>query len=132
MESGLTRIGMGPRDGEVSILFCASISTSTTSYEEVSGSLDDYDILPLLPFATPVTFAKNLLSYNALSIVSRVVTATDGQTHPSVRPSVTSDKARVRHIRVNGMLTSKRVKPELLCPRWLPHRCHVGSLAITL
>jgi hypothetical protein len=62
------------------------------------------------------------------SPLCRVVTATDGQT----RPSVTSDKARVRHIRVNGMLTSKRVKPELLCPRWLPHRCHVGSLAITL
>jgi hypothetical protein len=58
----------------------------------------------------------------------KVVTATDGQT----RPSVTSDKARVRHIRVNGMLTSDRVKPELLCTRWLPHRCHVGSLAITL
>jgi hypothetical protein len=47
---------------------------------------------------------------------SRVVTATNGQT----RPSVTSDKTRVRHIRVNGMLTSDRVKPELLCPRWLP------------
>jgi hypothetical protein len=56
----------------------------------------------------------------------------DGRTDTSVRPSVTSDKARVRHVRVNGMLTSKRVKPELLCPRWLPHRCHVGSLAITL
>jgi hypothetical protein len=56
----------------------------------------------------------------------------DGRTDTSVRPSVTSDKARVRHIRVNGMLTSKRVKPELLCPRWLPHHCHVGSLAITL
>jgi hypothetical protein len=59
---------------------------------------------------------------------ARVVTATDGQT----RPSVTSDKARVRHIRVNGMLTSDRVKLELLCPRWLPHHCHVGYLAITL
>jgi hypothetical protein len=66
-------------------------------------------------------------SYN-MDMTGRVVMATDGQT----RPSVTSDKARVRHIRVNGMLTSKRVKPELLCPRWLPHRCHVGSLAITL
>jgi hypothetical protein len=56
----------------------------------------------------------------------------NGRTDTSVRPSVTSDKAHVRYIRVNGMLTSKRVKPELLCPWWLPHRCHVGSLAITL
>jgi hypothetical protein len=56
----------------------------------------------------------------------------DGRTGTSVRLSVTSDKARVRHIRVNGMLTSDRVKPELLCLRWLPHRCHIGSLAITL
>jgi hypothetical protein len=56
----------------------------------------------------------------------------DGRTDTSVRLSVTSDKARVHHIRVNGMLNSKRVKPELLCPRWLPHHCHVGSLAITL
>jgi hypothetical protein len=54
------------------------------------------------------------------------------RTDRHVRPSVTSDKACVRHIRVNGMLTSNRVKPELLCPRWLSHRCHVGSLAITL
>jgi hypothetical protein len=61
-------------------------------------------------------------------MLDRVVTVTNGQT----RPSVTSNKARVRHIRINGMLTSNRVKPELLCPWWLPHRCHVGSLAITL
>jgi hypothetical protein len=31
-----------------------------------------------------------------------------------------SDKALVRQIRINAMLTSDRVKPELLCPRWLP------------
>jgi hypothetical protein len=43
-----------------------------------------------------------------------------------VCPSVTSDKALVHQIRVNAMLTSDRVKPELLCPRWLLHGCHVG------
>jgi hypothetical protein len=46
----------------------------------------------------------------------KVVTATDGQTHLSI----TSDKVLVRQIRVNVMLTSDKVKPELLCPRWLP------------
>jgi hypothetical protein len=50
-------------------------------------------------------------------ILLRVVTTMDGPT----RPSVTSDKALVRQIRVNAMLTSDRVKPELLCPQWLPH-----------
>jgi hypothetical protein len=50
------------------------------------------------------------------SLRSRVVTATDGQT----RPSVTSDKVLVHQIRINAMLTSDKVKPELLCPRWLP------------
>jgi hypothetical protein len=28
------------------------------------------------------------------------------------------------------MLTSDKVKPELLCPRWLPRRCHVGWLNV--
>jgi hypothetical protein len=60
------------------------------------------------------------------SHIDRVVTATEGQT----RPSVTSDKVLVRQIRVNAMLTSNKVKPELLCPRWLPHRCHVGWLDV--
>jgi hypothetical protein len=46
----------------------------------------------------------------------RVVMATNGQT----RPSVPSDKVQVRQIRVNAILTSDKVKPELLCPRWLP------------
>jgi hypothetical protein len=54
------------------------------------------------------------------------------RTDRHVRPSVTSDKALVRQIRVNTMLTSDRIKSKLFCPRWLPHRCHVGSLAITL
>jgi hypothetical protein len=57
---------------------------------------------------------------------------TDRHIRPSVRPSVTSDKARVHEIRVNGMLTSDRVKLGLLCPQQLPHCCHVGSLAIML
>jgi hypothetical protein len=34
--------------------------------------------------------------------------------------SVTSDKVLIRQIRVNAMLISDKVKPELLCPRWLP------------
>jgi hypothetical protein len=51
----------------------------------------------------------------------------DEQTDTSILPSVTSDKARVRQIRINGMLTFDRIKPELLCPWWLPHRCHIGS-----
>jgi hypothetical protein len=49
----------------------------------------------------------------------------------SVCPSVTSDKALIRQIRINAMLTSNRVKLELLCPRWLPHRCHVGWLDVS-
>jgi hypothetical protein len=44
----------------------------------------------------------------------------DGRTDTSVRPSVTFDKVLVGQIRVNAMLTSDKVKPELLCPRWLP------------
>jgi hypothetical protein len=43
------------------------------------------------------------------------------RTDKHVRPSVTSDKALVRQIRINVMLTSNRVKPKLLCPWWLPH-----------
>jgi hypothetical protein len=42
-----------------------------------------------------------------------------------VRPSITSDKVHVRPIRVNVLLTLDRVNLDLLCPRWLPHRCHV-------
>jgi NAD(P)-dependent dehydrogenase (short-subunit alcohol dehydrogenase family) len=42
------------------------------------------------------------------------------------RPSVTSDKVRVRPIRVNVLLTLDRVNLDLPCPQWLPHRCHVG------
>jgi hypothetical protein len=42
------------------------------------------------------------------------------------RPSVTSDKVHVRPIRVNVLLTLDRVNLDLSCPRWLPHRCHVG------
>jgi hypothetical protein len=49
------------------------------------------------------------------------------------RPSVTSDKVLVRQIRVNAILTSDKVKPELLCPRWLPRCCHGGChVAATL
>jgi hypothetical protein len=44
----------------------------------------------------------------------------------SVRPSVTSDKVRVHPIRVNVLLTLDRINLDLLCPRWLPHRCHIG------
>jgi hypothetical protein len=44
---------------------------------------------------------------------------------PSVRPSVTSDKVRVRPIRVNVLLTLDRVNLDLPCPQWLPHRCHI-------
>jgi hypothetical protein len=62
-----------------------------------------------------------------LVALRRVVTATDRQT----RPSVTSDKVLVRQIRVNAMLTSDKVKPELLCPRWLPRRYHVGWLDVS-
>jgi hypothetical protein len=50
----------------------------------------------------------------------RVVMATDRRTCPSVRSSITSDKVLVRQIRVNAMLTSDRIKPKLLYPRWLP------------
>jgi hypothetical protein len=57
-----------------------------------------------------------------VGIIRRVVCASVG---PS-RPSVTSDKVRVRPIRVNVLLTLDRVNLDLLCPRWLPHRCHVG------
>jgi hypothetical protein len=45
----------------------------------------------------------------------------------SVRPSVTSDKVHVRPIRVNILLTLNRVNLDLLCPRWLPHRCHITA-----
>jgi hypothetical protein len=44
-----------------------------------------------------------------------------------VRPSVTSDKVRVRPIRVNVLLTLDRVNLDLLCPRWLPHCCHIAA-----
>jgi hypothetical protein len=50
--------------------------------------------------------------------------------HPSVRlicPSVTSDKVHVRPIRVNVLLTLNRVNLDLLCLRWLPHRCHIAA-----
>jgi hypothetical protein len=40
--------------------------------------------------------------------------------------TVTSNKVRVRPIRVNVLLTLDRVNLDLLYPRWLPHRCHVG------
>jgi hypothetical protein len=55
----------------------------------------------------------------------------DGRTDTSVCPSVTSDKVLVRQIRVNAMLTYDKVKPELLCPRWLPRCCHVGWLDVS-
>jgi hypothetical protein len=81
--------------------------------------------------ATGLTVAEQLFNPATSGLVYfvgtvRVVTATDGQT----RPSVTSDKVLVRQIRVNAMLTSDKVKPELLCPRWLPCRCHVGWLDV--
>jgi hypothetical protein len=53
------------------------------------------------------------------------------QTDRHVRPSVTSNKVLVCQIRVNAMLTSDKVKLELLCPRWLPRRCHVGWLDVS-
>jgi hypothetical protein len=37
----------------------------------------------------------------------------------------------VTAIRVNAMLTSDKVKPELLCPRWLPRHCYVGWLDVS-
>jgi hypothetical protein len=55
----------------------------------------------------------------------------DERTDTSVCPSVTSDKVLVRQIRINAMLTSDKVKPELLCPRWLPRCCHVGWLDVS-
>jgi hypothetical protein len=55
----------------------------------------------------------------------RVVCACVRPSRPS-RPSVTSDKICVRPIRVNVLLTLDRVNLDLLYPRWLPHRCHVG------
>jgi hypothetical protein len=45
----------------------------------------------------------------------------------SSRPSVTSDKVHVRLIRVNVLLTLDRINLDLLCPRWLPHRCHIAA-----
>jgi hypothetical protein len=48
----------------------------------------------------------------------------------SSRPSVTSNKVRVCPIRVNVLLTLDRVNLDLLCPQWLPHRCHVGWLGL--
>jgi hypothetical protein len=56
-------------------------------------------------------------------VKSRVVCAF---VRPS-RPSVTSDKVHVRPIRVNVLLTLNRVNLDLLCPRWLPHRCHIAA-----
>jgi hypothetical protein len=64
---------------------------------------------------------------NCIPCPTRVVTATDGQT----RPSVTSDKVLVRQIRVNAILTSDKVKPELLCPQWLLRRCHIEWLDVS-
>jgi hypothetical protein len=55
----------------------------------------------------------------------------DGRTDTSVCPSVTSEKVLVRQIRVNAMLTYDKVKPELLCPQWLPRCCHVGWLDVS-
>jgi hypothetical protein len=55
----------------------------------------------------------------------RVVCASVRPSHPFVRPSVTSDKVHVRPIRVNVLLTLDRLNLDLLCPRWLPHRCHI-------
>jgi hypothetical protein len=43
-----------------------------------------------------------------------------------VRPSITSDKVHVHPIRINVLLTLDMVNLDLLCPRWLPHCCHVG------
>jgi hypothetical protein len=48
----------------------------------------------------------------------------------SSRLSITSDKVRVRPIRINVLLTLDRVNLDLPCPRWLPHRCHVGWLGL--
>jgi hypothetical protein len=45
-----------------------------------------------------------------------------------VRSSVMSDKVRVRPIRVNVLLTLDRVNLDLLCPRWLPHCCHIAAM----
>ena len=46
----------------------------------------------------------------------------------SIHSSITFDKAFVYQIRVNTNLTLNRIKSELLCPWWLPHGYHVGSL----
>jgi hypothetical protein len=48
-----------------------------------------------------------------------------------VRPSVTSDKILVHQIRVNTMMTSDKIKLELLCPRRLPRHYHVGWLDVS-
>jgi hypothetical protein len=45
-----------------------------------------------------------------------------------VCPSITSNKVRVRPIRVNVLLTLDRVNLDLLCPWWLPHRCHIAAM----
>jgi hypothetical protein len=64
---------------------------------------------------------RNLEYHSLTSLTSnRVVCA-------SVRPSVTSDKVHVRPIRVNVLLTLNKVNLDLLCPRWLPHRCHIAA-----
>jgi hypothetical protein len=62
-------------------------------------------------------------SYEGPPVPCRVVCAS---VRPS-RPSVTSDKVHVRPIRANVLLTLNRVNLDLLCPRWLPHRCHIAA-----
>jgi hypothetical protein len=44
-----------------------------------------------------------------------------------IRLSVTFDKICVHPIRVNVLLTLDRVNLDLLCPWWLPHRCHIAA-----
>jgi hypothetical protein len=54
----------------------------------------------------------------------KVVMVTNRQTCPFV----TSNKVLVCQIKVNAMLTSNKVKLELLCPRWLTSHCHVVAM----
>jgi hypothetical protein len=55
--------------------------------------------------------------------VARVVCASVCPSHPFV----TSNKVRVRPIRVNILLTLDRVNLDLLCPWWLPHPYHITA-----
>jgi hypothetical protein len=110
---------------------CTFIDTSLCTFQCLGTEIDT-TTLWILCLKNTMSFGRTkiILEFRILfkmEIESRVVMATDVQ----IRPSVTSDKALVRQIRVNAMLTFDRIKLELLCPWWLPRCCHVEWLDIS-